>query len=187
MSQHLLLIRQLNSLEEQLSLELNKPLILNHLKLEESNLPPSELEKRTLEIAQTEDGRVEMASFKLYNLLRFNQSQFRVLLLGAIGAAGGLASTNPVFTIMGILGLIGAFLGASEHKFQTQEAEVLLSIYYLGQHCHITTIPPEYQTNFKKSLTMEQLHASLKELEQYRCVEIRGEEVLLTEQVNIQR
>lgn len=187
MAQHVLVIKYLTELGNKIEGDINKIIILNNLCLIDSGLPKSEMEKKSVEISIGSDGKVSAASFKLYNILEFSQSEFQISILNFIGAMGGFVSAAPIATIMGVLGLIGTFLGMSKKESNEQEAKVLLAIYRLGKMCHISTIQKEYETSFGSTINEEQLQASLKILAKYRTIEIKENEVLIIETVNIHR
>jgi len=185
MAQHKVLFSRLNELEQEIEGNINKALILNNIRLKDSQYPESEIEKKTLEILVGTDGNANVASFKLYNILQFNQSEFRISLLSTIGAVGGIIGSAPVATVFGVLGLIGTFIGASKKEFDQQEANVLLVVFRLGLSCHISTISAEYKTSFGEEITAEQLQASLDVLVKFKTIEIREDEVFIIEEVNI--
>lgn len=185
MAQHKVLFGRLNELERETEGNINKALILNNLRLKDSQYPESEIEKKSLEISVGTDGNANVASFKLYNILQFNQSEFRISVLSTIGAVGGILGGATVATVFGVLGLIGTFIGASKKEYDQQEANVLLAIYRLGLSCHISTIPTQYKASFGEEITAAQLQASLDVLVKFKTIEIREEEVFIIEDVNI--
>ncbi len=185
MSQHIVLLNELQRLTQLNHNNINKALILNNLQLKDSLYPESEIEKKSLEISVGTDGNANVSSFKLYNILQFNQSEFRISVLSTIGAVGGLLGGATVATVFGVIGLIGSFIGASKKEYNQQDANVLLAIYRLGLSCHISTIPAQYKTSFGEEITTEQLLASLDVLVKFKTIEIRKEEVFIIEDVNI--
>lgn len=185
MSQHKAIISVLTKISQGVEGNINKALILNNLRLKDSQYLASEIEKKSLEISIGTDGNASVDSFKLYNILQFNQSEFRISVLSTIGAVGGIIGGATVATVFGVLGLIGTFIGASKKEFDQQEANVLLAIYRLGSSCHISTISTEYKTLFGEEITTESLQTSLAVLVKFKTIEIREEEVFIIEDVNI--
>ena len=185
MSQHKVLLNELNKISQAGYHNINKALILNNLRLKDSQHPESEIEKKSLEISVGTDGLANVASFKLYNILQFNQSEFRISVLSTIGAVGGILGGATVATVFGVIGLIGTFIGATKKEYDEQEANVLLAIYRLGLSCHISTIPAQFKASFGEEVTAEQLQASLDVLVKFKTIEIREEEVFIIEDVNI--
>lgn len=185
MSQHKVILNFLNETSHDVENNINKELILNNLRLKDYKYPESEIEKNSLEISVGTDGNANVTSFKLYNILQFNQSEFRISVLSTIGALGGVLGGTTVATVLGVLGLIGTFIGASKKEYDQQEANTLLSIYRLGLSCHINTIPAQYKASFGEVITAEQLQRSLDVLVKFKTIEIRKEEVVIIEDVNI--
>lgn len=187
MAQHTVIFKYLSEIEPEIEGEIKKAMILNNLSLKESEHHGFEMEKKSIELQIGSDDKVKMESFKLYNFLEFTQSEFQVSILTSVGVVGGFISATTVGTVLGVLGLLGTFLGLSKKTFNELEAEVLLAIYRLGSMCHFSTISKEYQNSFGKILDENQLQAALRELVKYRVIKQRGEEVEIIETVKISR
>lgn len=186
MAQHDVIFRYLKETENQTGYRVNKVVVLNHLKLSPYE-DMSELERRSATIEQSSEGETKLKSIKLYNILRLPQIEFSTKLLLITGAVGGIATETKVGTILGILGIIGAFLELGVKEFNKLEAEVLLAIYHLGKSCHIPSIKEEYRAIFQQELSEERLQGALKELEEYRVISCSNNEVEIIENLKIIR
>lgn len=187
MAQHDIIFYYLRNLGEATSYDINRVMILNNLRLKDCIDPEFDIEKRSIELTIGTDDKITANSFKLYNILEFNQSEFRITLLNSLGIIGGIISGTPISTMLGVLGLIGTFLSVSKKEYNEQEAKVLLAIYRLGKICHISTIPREYENSFGVPIDKDKLHASIQVLIRFRTIEICGDEVEIIEHVNISR
>lgn len=191
MAQHELVFRHLTELSSEAGFNINKPLILNNLRLEDGINADSEIENRSIELSVASDGKISASSYKLYNLLEFNQSEFLINLLKGAGGAGvplvGIVSDTRLSTVFGVLILIGTFLGVSRKEYNEQDAKVLLAIYRLGKMCHISTIVREFGISFGEDIDERNIVDSLRVLEKFQTIERRGEEIRIIENVNISR
>lgn len=160
--------------------------ILHHVILQ-SAAADFDMERRSITIGIDSAGKVTADSFKAYNLLRFSQIQFQLSVLQLAGAAGGLLSGKPLGTVLGLLGLLGAFLQHSRKQYQEPDAQVLLCIYRLGSHCAVSSIPPEYERNFGQVLSAHQLEDSLRTLAQFRTIKRTPTEVEIVEHIEMVR
>ena len=114
MAQHDIIFNYLRNLSQETSHDINKAIILNNIQLEYCTDPKFEIERRSVEIEIGTDDTITATSFKLYNYLVFNQSEFRITLLNSLGSIGGFISGDPIGTVLGVLGLIGNFINVSK-------------------------------------------------------------------------
>jgi len=187
MAQHIAIINLLNELQPHIEGNINKADVLNNLVLSNNKGGTSELERRAIDMSIDSEDKVDATSIKPYNMLKFSQTKFITSMLGVAGTAGGVATDMQVATIMGVLGVFGAFLMEIKKEYNQQDARVLYTIYHLGKHCHTSTIPPAFKTHFKEEISIDKLTKSLNELLKYKTIKRQGDEVEIIETVNLIR
>lgn len=173
---------------QQAQLAIDETLLEGCLEVTQKPLSPFE-ERRGVDIEQYSDGSIKASSFKAYNLLFFSQNKFQMSLMKVLPVAVGVASGNTVVaTVLALFTFFGEFIERATKEFHEQDAKVLLTIYKLGNMCHIGTIPAEYQRLFSTPISDEAVRASIDLLARYRTVRLYNNgEVEIKETVQLTR
>lgn len=121
-------------------------------------------------------GKVTAKSIKLFNFLQIDLFEFskHFINFAQSGAAlfAGLKIQEPILAICGVLKLIWDFKGASAIKFSDFDAEVLYTLFILGNEGKIADIPTKYQELFKnKTIEPDHLENALNLLDDYHTIE----------------
>ena len=191
MDQQKTILHLLDNLEIEGIRKIKKTLIYKHFQLLDSRSPDCSphfnVESEAVDLYIGSDGTINAKSFKMYNFLKFSQSYFRLSILNLIGSVGALISGELIITMLGVLGILGAFLGNSKKEYNELDAKVLLTIYRLGKICHIKSIPQEFKILFGEEISEAKLDDSLIVLSKFRTIDVRGEEVLIVETISISK
>lgn len=181
-------IQVISGLEKATDLDVDKNLVMDALQLE--SISGDDFEKRAVTMSFGSDGKVSAESFKAYNFLLIKTDILLAHCMQLASAGGlGLLHSKMVGTVLVFINFVALFYTKVTHKYDRQDAEVLLCIFHLGKSCHISTIAEEYKNNFHQPISQGKIIGSIKELSECRTLKYDEDlqEVSIIESVRLTR